>query len=270
MKDFPPSSILVSYDFSARCREAWDAAQAMARRFNARMQAVHVRDWLSPAGAPVRGSLTAAIREKLEAAMAEQLPGAPRAGCRVLEGASVEGILSAAREGSAGLVVVVSDRRGACGSVTLGSPCDELSRECPVPVLTIRGRMEAVRSVLAPVDLSQFSEKAAAVAADAAAALGAKLTLLNVSAGGLARKSAAARLHRFVASLPEPLRAAVSPSVEVVDAAAARRLAERSSEDTIVVLAAPTAPAAGGALGATAELLLRFSGAAVLTVPGAA
>lgn len=106
MKTPPSRSILVSYDFSARCREAWRQASALAERLGCVLEAVHVRDWLRPDGGALRGTLTIKTRRELEARMEREIPGPRGSRYHVLEGPAAEAILALARRVNASLVVL--------------------------------------------------------------------------------------------------------------------------------------------------------------------
>lgn len=250
---FPPRRIVVSYDFSARCREAWECARSLALRFGAALDAAHVRDWLSPDGERLKGCLPAAVRRRLEAAMLERLPGATRSGCRVLEGDAVPALSSLA--GEEGLVVRAAEAQGRFGP---DSPFEAFARRSAVPVLTVRGPVSRLESVLAPVGDAGLSGRGLELAARAALALEARLTLLQAPVGRFARRLSQARVERLLSTLPSELRAGAV--VEAVDAAGARARASGAAASELVVLSSPR--------GAVAERLLARSHAALLVLPG--
>lgn len=260
--NFPPERILVSYDFSSRCREAWGYAQDLARRLGGAVEAVHVRDWLDPYGAALRDALPAAARKALEQAMAAQIPGVPRAGYHVAQGSAAEGILSVARGRGAGMIVLATEGREGVRRFAPGSAAEAVVREARVPVLTVHEGAGEVRSILVAVDPAAGCRRGLELAAQAAARLGARLTFMHVVGGRFAARKGLERLEAAVSALPERLRAAAS--AKVVEGEPGRRVAEESAAHDLVVLPLRQA------LGATAERILRYSRAPVLTVPEAA
>lgn len=263
---FPPRRIMAACDFSPRSREAWDHARTLAGRFGAALEAVHVVEWLSPEGVLVPELLTAAGRRVLQEKLAGEFPG----GCayHVREGLPVLGILSAARRRRADLLSLSSEGRAGLSRLARGSVAEAVVRESPVPVMTYRGAARAVRSVLAPVNLEEYSIAGFAHAAAAARAFGATITLLHVLPDLSGRAVARFRLEAAVASLPEDLRRAVQPRVELAAGQAVRRIAgESSRHDLVALVAHRRGLLRDAALGTTAEQVLRLSRVPVLTVP---
>jgi nucleotide-binding universal stress UspA family protein len=94
-------------------------------------------------------------------------------------------ILAYADKNNIDLIVMGTHGRRGLGHLFLGSVAEEVVRQAPCPVLTIREREEpltpgAVHSILAPVDFSEHSQKAVAYAKRLAASYEARLQLLHV------------------------------------------------------------------------------------------
>src|SRR4051812_10322883 len=106
MTPFPPKKILVPFDFSGRSAAAWRHAVALARRFEAKLEVLHVQEWppaaeLAPL-APRR--LSVGARRALIARIRETVG----MGSRILlaSGDPGERILSLARARRADLIVM--------------------------------------------------------------------------------------------------------------------------------------------------------------------
>jgi nucleotide-binding universal stress UspA family protein len=266
---FPPRRILAACDLSPASLEAWERARALAERFGAELEAVHVVEWLTPEGVLVPEMLTAAGRRALVEKLERECPGG--SAYHVREGLPVVGILSVARRRRADLLTLSSEGRTGLSRLARGSVAEAVVRESPVPVLTYRGVARAVRSVLAPVNLEEYSIAGFAQAAEAARAWGATITLLHVLPDLSGRAVARFRLEAAVAALPEDLRRAVTPRVELAAGQAVRRIASESSRHDLVALVAHRKGLLRDAvLGTTAEQVLRLSRVPVLTVPAAA
>lgn len=95
-----------------------------------------------------------------------------------------EGIVEYATDHDADLVVVGTRGRRGLKRLLIGSVSEEVLREAPCPVLTVRGTKNvapawAVRNILVPIDFSEASEGALRHAKELALTYGAQLTLLH-------------------------------------------------------------------------------------------
>lgn len=109
--------------------------------------------------------------------------GARRVTTRFLAGVPWDQIVTLLRGDSAfGLVVMGTHGRTGLDRVVMGSVTEKVIRHAPCPVLAVpaRGQVSAFRHVLCPVDFSESSRHAVALAAELAAAGGAGITLLHV------------------------------------------------------------------------------------------
>jgi universal stress protein A len=145
--------ILVPVDYSSHSRAALAAAIALAQRFNASVEVVHVWDRPSYVTEAVmvgqagkQKPLGELIRENAETDMgrflAEALPPEPGVQVRraLLSGEPVSTLLKHLGEGRHDLVVVGTHGRTGLSHVLLGSVAERLVRLSPVPVLTVPRR----------------------------------------------------------------------------------------------------------------------------------
>jgi nucleotide-binding universal stress UspA family protein len=139
---FPIRTVLHPTDFSDRSDAAFGVAAALARDYGARLVVLHV--------APndvVYAGLIGAVRtdprrylEAIAARLAEYHAdglAAPIA-THLVEGEVVAGILRAAAEVAADLIVLGSHGRSGLGRVLLGSVAEGVLRHAPCPVLTVK------------------------------------------------------------------------------------------------------------------------------------
>lgn len=102
-----------------------------------------------------------------------------------MEGVSpAEAIIGYADDHDVDLVVVGTRGRRGLQRLLIGSVSEEVLREAPCPVLTVRGTEHvapawAVRNILVPIDFSEASEEALRHAKELALTYGAQLTLLH-------------------------------------------------------------------------------------------
>ena len=104
----------------------------------------------------------------------------------MLEGSVAECLVQCARDKKADLIIVGTHGRGGLGKMILGSVAEKVFRHSSVPVLTIGPnlhrprRINEVRHVLAPCDLTPRSHPAVQYACALAAAHNSPLTVLHV------------------------------------------------------------------------------------------
>jgi len=122
----PPSPyrvVLLATDLSGASRRVFPAAAILARRFGARVAAVHV----APPDAMVRPA-----REHVRAFLR---PDFEEASVRIEEGAPWRAIVRAAEEEKADLVAVARHGADSLGEEILGGTTDRVLRHSPCPVL---------------------------------------------------------------------------------------------------------------------------------------
>jgi nucleotide-binding universal stress UspA family protein len=138
-------NVLVPVDFSRHSEHAVDHAREFCRAYQARMHLLHVFEqpvtpevYVGVTGAPSDFSL-------VESSLREALRGvATRAGAEVQtqihvrEGRAVSGILAAAEEIGADLIVIATHGLGGLTHVMLGSVTDKVLRRAACPVLTVK------------------------------------------------------------------------------------------------------------------------------------
>ncbi len=267
MLRFPPRRILVPFDLSDVAFDAWRQAVALAKRFDAEVEAAYV-EALAPAGEsefPRRG-LDAALRAEITRMIRAKLGPGPKV--HVAEGDPTGILLRLARTRRADLIVMGTHGRTGLDRVWIGSTAEAVSRLSRVPVLTVRGAPRALRSVLAPVNFTAYSEHGFFFAAQAAAALKARLTALHVTADPRQCANPKFRMLNLIDRLPAEQRKAVRPQAEAVAGAPIQEILKAARKHDLLVLVAHRKSLLENlVLGMTAERTIRHSPIPVLTVP---
>lgn len=194
----PVERILFPTDFSPFSAHALRHAMALARRFKARLKAVHVIPHVFPSGDSdyfaASWLMTPETRQRVEEEMRRFLAPAREARLdhevEVCEGDPWREIVSQAEEMPADLVVMGTHGRGGLEHLFLGSVAEKLIRRLPCPVLTVcheEGRTwqapGLINRILCATDFSETSAEALHMALAFADAGQAHLTLLNVVEG---------------------------------------------------------------------------------------
>lgn len=182
--------ILCPVDFSLGSQQALLPAIRLANESAAELVLAHV--WYVPplvyADEPPfpADTLQAMIddqRHGLAAAAAEASRlGARRVTTKLLTGVPWAQLVELLHDDAAfGLVVMGTHGRTGLDRVMMGSVTEQVVRHAPCPVLTVpaRGQASAFRHVLCPIDFSENSRRAVALAGELAAAGGAGITLLH-------------------------------------------------------------------------------------------
>lgn len=183
--------ILCPIDFSLGSQQAMLLAVRLANESDAELVLAHA--WYLPplpyADVPVfpPDTLQAMIDDEerglaTAAAEASRL-GAKRVTTKLLTGLPWDQIVTLLRGDTAfGLVVMGTHGRTGLDRVLMGSVTEKVIRHAPCPVLAVptRGQVSAFRHVLCPVDFSESSRQAVALAAELATSGGAGITLLHV------------------------------------------------------------------------------------------
>jgi len=139
-------SVLVPVDFSPHSEVAAQHAREICRAYGARMHLLHVFEQpVTPEVYLGGGPSTIPDYRLLEGSLREALLGAAtRAGAdvepeiHVREGSTVGGILDAARDIPADLIVIATHGLGGIAHVLLGSVTEEVVRRADRPVLTLK------------------------------------------------------------------------------------------------------------------------------------
>ena len=123
------------------------------------------------------------ITQELESYAADHLP-AGSFDILIAEDAPAHGILEAARDRRAGMIVMSTHGRRGWRRALLGSVTEQVVHHADIPVLTVRpdeGRLPSIRQILCPVNFTPVGRYALERAAELAAAAGAALTVAHVS-----------------------------------------------------------------------------------------
>lgn len=151
--------ILAATDFSTRSERALGRAVLLARANGAELLLVHVVDDDQPPQivALEQGEATKLLEAQLRS---QDFDGIP-ARLKVTTGDPFDGILKAAREAEADLVVMGSHRKQMLRDVFVGTTIERVVRTGPYPVLMVNSEASgSYGSVLAPVDMSTASANA--------------------------------------------------------------------------------------------------------------
>ena len=161
MPDFAISRVLVPVDFSPQADAAVTCAGAIAQRFGAHVDLLHVLDeqvvWEGGGEAPATSrfaeDLSTSARHRLEAMATELGSRGLRVRVHVRPGRPVATTLELAAETGAGLIVMGTHGRRGVAHLLMGSVAEQVVRSAPCPVLTVNrlGAAEtAADSQLAP------------------------------------------------------------------------------------------------------------------------
>ncbi len=280
-------TILVGTDFSTRSDRALRRAVLLARTLNAELVLVHVVDPDRP-----RRLVDAEAREAeaLLAELAETACAVDQIGCRYVlrYGEAFEGILAAAEESRAELVVLGPPRRQLLRGVIRGTTVERVIRSAVRPVVVANGVPAGpYRRILFTTDLSPGAasaaeairrldlERASAILAVHVFPFAAANLLVRTPLGADAieplraqeRREAAARLARFLKEVQlvrahRLVLAGERPVVDLLLEAAARVRA-----DLLVVATRGRVGLGKVLLGSVAEELLRRAEVDLLAVP---
>lgn len=186
--------ILHPTDFSANSREALKHALHLAKRFEARVQVLHVVPTFGED--PIRGAFQAHTDEKafyqqlhrevgqrLEALLDEWNEGGISVDRQLVRGdAPEEEILEQARRGKSQLIVMGTHGRRGVRRLLLGSVTEDVLHRTSCPVLTVPRKVggKPFRQLLVPVDFSEYADVLIEAAVTFAEHYNAHLHLLHV------------------------------------------------------------------------------------------
>lgn len=139
--------ILCPVDLSDESRRALGHALALGSQYGALVRVVQVvdlRGWGSPSLEALTSEAQKTIAEQLEWWVARGVAGAATAITDVREGPVVPGILAAADEMQADLIVMSTHGRSGFERFSLGSVTEKLVRKATCPVLVVPSREDAL------------------------------------------------------------------------------------------------------------------------------
>lgn len=283
MSRFAPKRILAPVDLSPASRKTLGWAGLLARAWSAELEVLYA-DWWEPPRYFTESQIAELTRQALEhrrsvhrelEALVRESAGAglPHA-VTVVEGRPAPAILERAEAHAADLIVIGSHGRTGLARFRLGSVAEEVTREAGRPVLVVNV-FEAgeappqVRSVLCPVNFTPLARQSLEVAAEVAARLGAKLSVVH--AVEAEEPDLAAARRELCAWVPDAVRGrcAVIETVRRGNAAEQILLMAREQRADLIVIGAERRPLLEWTtLGTTTERVMRHGVAPVLVVPG--
>ncbi|MBI5245679.1 MAG: universal stress protein [Elusimicrobia bacterium] len=266
MIQFPPKKILVAYDLSDVSRIAWRHAVALAADCGAELEAVFVQPWGAGVDLMPPPRLTPAEARSLRAKIRAAVGDGPK--ITILQGDPAGRILSLARLHRPQLIVVGTHGRKGFERAILGSVAETVIRGSSVPVLAARGPVRPVRSILAPVNFTPYSDYGFAYAAAASAVLSAQLTALHATVDPIWEGNPRYRLSNLIHHLPAKLRENCRPTAQEFTGTAVKSILKaQRGHDWIVLVSHEKAPFKEAFFGTTLEQVLRRSPVPVLSVP---
>jgi nucleotide-binding universal stress UspA family protein len=263
---FPPKRILVAYDLTDVSRTAWRHAAALAASCGAALEAVYVEPLQAGVELMPPPILTPSGARELRAQVRAEIGEGPK--ISILHGDPARRIVELAKLNHPDMIVVGTHGRKGLRRVMLGSTAEAVIRSSPVPVLAARGKVRDVRSVLAPVNFTPYSDYGLEYAAAAAAVLNAGLKVLHVADDPIWSGNVGFRLSRLIHRLPAEVRKACRPETESAVGDAVKGILEaRRGQDWIVLVAHGRSLLKDAFFGTTLEQVLRRSSIPVLSVP---
>jgi nucleotide-binding universal stress UspA family protein len=183
-------NILFATDFSPAAGAAIPFAAELAKHYDAKLYALHVRPAINPITPPEarRGLQQAAEieNEQCKRTLINAFPGI-QPEVLIKEGDVWSNLAAAVEENNVDLVVMGTRGRSGFGKFVLGSTAEEILRRVSCPVLTVGPNAEAsgarageISRILFATDLSPESNSVASYAVSLAEECQAHLTLLHV------------------------------------------------------------------------------------------
>jgi nucleotide-binding universal stress UspA family protein len=287
------TTILHPTDFSVQADHAFALAYSLARASGSRLLVLHV--------APIPQLYTKRYyREEMETALRRRQAEGDEVPVeyRLEEGEAASGILSMAQESRCDLIVMGTHGRTGLNRLLMGSVAEQVVRNAPCPVLTVKALVGAVPpvekskteagdqapaaisvgTILHATDFSERSEEAFRVACSLAKDYAARVIVVHVpepmaASIGMApspplpegyRGGLEERLCRFQAAAPD---VRVECRVEEGDAAMGIVRAARATQSDLIVIGTHGRTGLGRLLmGSVAENVLRTAPCPVVTV----
>jgi len=185
--------ILTTTDFSDDSRAGVRYAAALAERLNADVALLHVvepRSWMDRLEARKDSELVALAQAQLAKVAKREVGGDATVTSSVRTGKPFHEITTAAREGTADLIVIATHGYTGVERILLGSTAERVVRHAPCPVLVVPTRELPKRAgkappfqlkkILVPIDFSNLSKDALPYAVFLAGRFDAEVILLHV------------------------------------------------------------------------------------------
>lgn len=293
--------IVCATDFLLNGDHAVRYALAFTKRFRAELLPVHVIDNRPAYFGSIGGlgldlgansAIMEAVREHAEAKMETCHRQCAEHGVnvrgRVLAAAPAHGIVEAAVDFNADLIVVGTHGRSALERLVLGSTCEGVIRRSPIPVLTIKHPQREfverddtidIDRVLCPCDFSEFSRLALPYAAEICTEFDATLVLEHVvhpvatftsefATAGEIEKAEGRHALQSLEALADTVTG-VHTELTVLSGVPAKIIAETAERDRTDLIVMTTHGRAGfthALLGSVAEKVIRLAPCPVLTI----
>jgi nucleotide-binding universal stress UspA family protein len=268
MLRFPPKTILVPFDLSEASLAALEHAKGLCRDFRSRLECLYVEE---PVPIEALPNYWATIhepgyRKRLLARLRKAAGPGPRLTLQVGDPAAE--ILRAARARKPDLIVMGTPGRSGIARLLMGSVTEAVVAGSPVPVLAMRGPAPVARSVLAPVNFTDYSDLGLNYAAGVASILGARLAALHVKEGPA---EPGFRLNERLLRIDKRLRLPAKPRGLVRTGKAVEEIArEAAKHDLVIMVSHPKGALRDAVLATTIEGVLRACPVPVLSVPSSA
>ena len=292
--------ILVPIDFSATSQKVLRHACRYAEHFNASLILMHVNP--TAFAAEFKHGLKRSENEELLAHFHAQLAKlhkdqksiSKKVETVVASGSPFAEVCRVAADRKADLIMISTHGRTGLDHVMLGSTAERIVRHAPCPVLTFHQSLlekrgarlspKQVGRILAPLDFSPSSQKAATRAAKIAGALNAKLTVLHVNEVavypdypeigfadlGLLAEQQAKMANEKLGSVAKRLgRSGTVPATAVSDGVPYQEIvafAEEKKQDLIVISTHGHSSFIDALLGSTAERVVQHAPCPVLVL----
>ena len=178
-----PKKILLAYDFSQGSHVATEEAFALAKLFGAQLIITHIVDTeITDVYKHILAhEMTAEIEKGIRQALGKISAKMPSHDVIVKHGRPHVVISQIVKETGADLVLMGSHGHGAISHILLGSTCESLIRQCPVPVLICRKKFtDSLKKILVPIDLLASWEPALENAKTLAQSFAAEIQLMHV------------------------------------------------------------------------------------------
>jgi nucleotide-binding universal stress UspA family protein len=275
-----PQSILVPTDFSPAAASALRYAARLAQRFLAKLQVLYVEPFVQPLDemAMAFGQATfdnertvTVAREQLLRHIEENVPPSVMYDAIVSVGATVQAIVTEARESNAEMIVMGTHGRSGVGRLIAGSVTEAVMRIAPIPVIAVPAWMDAeemadVRAVVCPIEYVPSCYEALRTVATIAAADARFIIVRGVLTDDLAES--ADELEKIKKWIPPALATHCEYSI-----LSSRHLADRvislaaaAGADMIVASEVVSKSMTDLLQGTFAERVIQQSGCPVLTI----